>query len=54
MILVIGLSFFLIMLIGAPIMTSLGMSAAMALQSGDLVAARSSRRWHSSPWIRSA
>jgi len=35
MILVLGLSFFLIMLIGAPIMTALGLSAAMALQSGD-------------------
>ncbi|WP_445658147.1 TRAP transporter large permease [Achromobacter sp. NCFB-sbj8-Ac1-l] len=29
------MSFFLIMLIGAPIMTALGLSAAMALQSGD-------------------
>src|SRR5690606_3641700 len=29
------LSFFLIMLIGAPIMTALGLSAAMALQSAD-------------------
>ena len=35
MILVLGLSFFLIMLIGAPIMTALGLFAAMALQSGD-------------------
>lgn len=35
MILVLGLSFFVIMLIGAPIMTALGLSAAMALQSGD-------------------
>ncbi|MDT4825790.1 C4-dicarboxylate TRAP transporter large permease protein DctM [compost metagenome] len=35
MILVLGLSFFLIMLIGAPIMTAPGLSAAMALQSGD-------------------
>lgn len=35
MILVLGLSFFLIMLIGAPIMTALGLSAALALQSGD-------------------
>lgn len=35
MILVLGVSFFAIMLIGAPIMTALGLSAAMALQSGD-------------------
>ena len=35
MIAVLGLSFFAIMLIGAPIMTALGLSAAMALQSGD-------------------
>lgn len=35
MILVLGLSFFLIMLIGAPIMTALGLSAALALQSGE-------------------
>ncbi|MGB6106108.1 MAG: TRAP transporter large permease [Pusillimonas sp.] len=35
MILVLSLSFFLIMLIGAPIMTALGLSAALALQSGD-------------------
>lgn len=35
MILVLGVSFFAIMLIGAPIMTALGLSAAMALQAGD-------------------
>lgn len=35
MILVLSLSFFAIMLIGAPIMTALGLSAALALQSGD-------------------
>ncbi len=35
MILVLGLSFFLIMLIGAPIMTALGLSAAVALQAGE-------------------
>lgn len=35
MIIVLSLSFFLIMLIGAPIMTALGLSAALALQSGE-------------------
>ncbi len=35
MISVLGLSFFLIMLLGAPIMTALGLSAAAALQYGD-------------------
>ncbi|NYT78939.1 TRAP transporter large permease [Alcaligenaceae bacterium] len=35
MIVVLCLSFFLILLIGAPIMTALGLSAALALQSGE-------------------
>src|SRR5690606_27835241 len=35
MILVLSLSFFVIMLVGAPIMTALGLSAALALQSGE-------------------
>lgn len=35
MIIILCLSFFLILLVGAPIMTALGLSAAIALQSAD-------------------
>ncbi|MDS1141043.1 TRAP transporter large permease [Pusillimonas sp. SM2304] len=35
MIVILSLSFFLIMLVGAPIMTALGLSAALALQAGE-------------------